>query len=217
MLLSCYWPAAESAAQRYASRPWKPAYPEYQAPDPEQGSLYSANHALRLFADNKAHNVGDILTVLLVEQTNASKSLSTETSRESNLSTNTSPSVLGRVISSNGIPLLQSNLGSNSLFSGEGSTTQTNSLEGSVTVTVVERYPNGNLRVAGKKRLGLNQGNEFVAISGIVRLADISTTNTVESNRLAEAQISYGGKGPLADTNRMGWLTRFFHTPWGLQ
>ena len=98
-------------------------------------------------------------------------------------------------------------------FAGEGSSTQGNSLAGSLTVTVMEVQPNGNLVIQGDKTLKLNQGDEFVHVSGVVRRADIATDNTVTSDKIADAHISYSGKGVVDGTNRMGWLARFFNSP----
>ena len=89
-------------------------------------------------------------------------------------------------------------------------TIQSNLLEGDITVTVVEVLPNGYLMVRGEKRIGINQGNEYIRLSGIVRPIDIDSTNTILSTRLADPTIIYVGDGVLADSNEMGWLSRFF-------
>jgi flagellar L-ring protein precursor FlgH len=87
-------------------------------------------------------------------------------------------------------------------------------LDGSITVTVAERLPNGNLRVQGEKRITINQGEEYIRLEGIVRPVDIGPENTVPSTQVADAAITYSGRGNLAATNRPGWLTRFFNSPW---
>ncbi len=182
---------------------------------PTGGSIYSDAQGYTLFGDLKARNVGDILTVLLVERTDAIKSSSTNTSKETNVSA-ANPTLFGRPVTHNGVPLLTAEVGATTSFSGDGSSSQSNRLSGSVTVTVVHRYPNGNLRVRGRKRIALNQGSEFVAVSGVVRPQDIDTTNTVRSDRIADSEISYSAKGPLADANKMGILARFFNSPWSI-
>jgi flagellar L-ring protein FlgH len=91
--------------------------------------------------------------------------------------------------------------------------TQSNSLAGSLTVTVVDVQANGNLVVQGDKALHLNQGDEYVHVAGVVRPADIATDNTVTSDKIADAHISYSGKGVVDSTNRVGWLARFFNSP----
>ena len=190
-------------------------YPEYQEPVPVAGAIYHEARGFSLFDDVKAHNVGDILTVLLVEQTDASKSSSTSTSKETNVD-NANPTLFGRPLTYGGTPMLQGSLDSANDFSGSGESTQSNSLAGSVSVTVAHRYSNGNLLIRGKKLITLNQGDEYVSVSGIVRPQDIDTNNAVRSDRIAESKISYSGKGPINDANRMGFLARFFNSPWSL-
>ena len=119
-------------------------------------------------------------------------------------------------MTSGGLPVFDSSLNSSNGFSGSGESQQSNSLAGSVSVTVVGRQPNGNLMIEGRKQIELNQGSEFVSIVGLVRPEDISTNNTVNSDRIAHAQITYSGKGPVNDANRMGFIMRFFNSPWSL-
>lgn len=177
------------------------------------GSIYAANPQLVLFEDVKARAVGDILTIVLNEQTNATKSAASSTSKSSDFSA-ASPTVLGQEVTYNGIPVLSAEVDNEFDFAGEGQATQSNQLQGSVTVTVVERLPNGNLLVSGEKRLTLNQGQEYVRISGIVRPVDINPDNTIPSQKVANARIAYSGRGAIADSNRQSWLARFFNSPW---
>ncbi len=177
------------------------------------GSIYAANPRLVLFEDVKARAVGDILTIVLNEQTNATKSAASSTSKSSDFSA-ASPTVLGQEVTYNGIPVLSAEVDNEFDFAGEGQATQSNQLQGSVTVTVIERLPNGNLLVSGEKRLTLNQGQEYVRISGIVRPVDINPDNTVPSQKVANARIAYSGRGAIADSNRQSWLARFFNSPW---
>ena len=107
---------------------------------------------------------------------------------------------------------LDSELSSSSEFAGKGDSSQSNRLDGSITVTVAERLPNGYLVVRGQKWIRLNQGNEHIQIQGIVRPADINPDNTVSSLRVADAQIAYSGRGSLAQANAQGWLSRFFQS-----
>jgi flagellar L-ring protein precursor FlgH len=85
-------------------------------------------------------------------------------------------------------------------------------LSGNITVTVIEVLPNRNLYVRGEKRIGINQGNEYIRLSGIVRPEDITPQNTIESTRIADPTIVYVGEGMVADANTMGWLARFFNS-----
>ncbi|MEM7082007.1 MAG: flagellar basal body L-ring protein FlgH [Pseudomonadota bacterium] len=184
----------------------------YSIPE-ANGAIYQASTSLALFEDQKARRVGDILTITLTEATNATKSSTTSTSK-STAATINNPTVMGYNVTRDGVPILSGNLGGDQEFSGEGGATQSNRLDGSVTVTVVKRLPNGNLHVQGEKWLTLNQGKEYVRVSGIVRPVDILANNSVSSEKVANARIEYAGKGALADANRMSWLARFFNSPW---
>jgi flagellar L-ring protein precursor FlgH len=177
------------------------------------GAIYGDGRGLALFADVKARRVGDLLTVELQESTSASKTA--KTSATKNQETVVDPPILfGRPVTVNGTPVLDTNLSSSRDFSGEGDSSQSNRLIGNITVTVVQRLPNGNLVIHGEKRLTLNQGDETIRITGIVRPADISPGNVVPSYKLADAKISYSGRGFVAASNQMGWLARFFNSGW---
>ena len=183
------------------------------------GSIYQAGNDIRLFEDSRARRVGDLLTINLVENTNASKQNATSLSKTTDSSI-ANPTILGSSPSfgTPGILPLASNSGNNlgfglessNDFSGDGASSQSNTLSGSVTVTVAEVLPNGYLVVRGEKVTSLNQGHEYVRLSGIVRPTDIRPDNTVLSTQIADAQIAYTGSGAVADTNKIGWLARFF-------
>ncbi|MGD8324899.1 MAG: flagellar basal body L-ring protein FlgH [Gammaproteobacteria bacterium] len=175
------------------------------------GAVYNVQRQFSLFDDLRSRNIGDILTIRLVEQTQASKSATTDTSRGTSIDTG-SPVILGRTITQDGRDLLNSSIDTDQTFAGAGSSTQSNELIGDITVTVAQVLSNGNLVVRGEKQLTLNQGEEFIRISGIVRPADIAPDNSVPSLRLADARITYSGKGQIANTNRPGWLHRFFNS-----
>ncbi|MGH8445036.1 MAG: flagellar basal body L-ring protein FlgH [Solimonas sp.] len=175
------------------------------------GSIYSSSGGLALFEDQKAHRVGDLLTVQLVEKTDAQKKANTSTAKKTSDSI-ANPTLFGRPLSVNGTGVLGFDLGSDQAFAGGGASTQSNTLSGSVTVIVTRVLPNGNLVVRGEKQLALNQGSEKVALEGIVRPVDIATNNTISSDRVANARISYAGSGSVADANAMGWLARFFNS-----
>lgn len=178
---------------------------------PESGAIYNAGTDIRLFEDRKASRVGDILTVVLSEQTNASKNSQTTTGKASE-ATLANPTVLGRPITRGGVPLFGGSLSGDSSFDGKGSSSQSNSLAGDITVTVMDRLPNGNLVISGEKWVTLNQGQEFIRLSGIIRPDDIEPDNTLLSTRIANAQITYSSKGVLAAANKMGLISRFFNS-----
>lgn len=189
--------------------PVPPVAPVYEPPS--DGSIYRSGTDVRLFEDLKANRVGDILTVRLVEQTNASKNSQTSTSKATE-ATLANPTVLGRAITKNGKALFDGSLSGDNSFNGAGSSSQSNSLVGDITVTVVDRLPNGNLVIRGEKWVTLNQGREFIRLSGIIRPNDIEPDNSLISTRIADAQITYSSKGVLAAANRMGLISRFFNS-----
>jgi len=173
----------------------------------EPGAIYADGGSMALFEDNKARNVGDLLTVVLVESTAAKKSAATNTSKNQDVSLG-DISAFGKNITS------AVSVSGERGFAGKGDSTQSNSLSGSVTVTVVQRLNNGNLLVRGEKQLSLNQGSEVVKLEGIVRPADIGAGNSISSDRVGNARVTYAGRGALADSNAQGWLARFFNSPW---
>ncbi len=200
--------ACESIPKRDpAFAPVRPA--ALQPPQQNSGSLYQAGYDVRLFEDHTARRVGDILTINLVEKTDAKKEADNEVKKDNTTSISI-PTILGK---SNREILgyqLDTSLTSANDFSGEGETNQSNELTGSITVTVVELLPNGNLKVRGEKRVTLNDGNEYIRLSGIVRPVDIDADNTIPSTKVADATIMYTGEGAMADASKMGWLARFF-------
>lgn len=176
------------------------------------GSLYQPGTALALFEDRRARRIGDVITIKLVERTLAQKSAKTSTSKTGE-TTMSGPTLLGRPVTVGGTPILDTSISGDRSFDGSGESSQSNKLEGTVTVTVSEVYANGSLRVRGEKRMTLNQGEEQVQIEGVVRPEDIAPDNTVPSSRVADVQINYSGRGALADANSQGWLSRFFNSP----
>ncbi|HHB11748.1 MAG TPA: flagellar basal body L-ring protein FlgH [Chromatiales bacterium] len=196
-------------------RPDQPRYaptrPVQHTAAPPNGSLFRAGYDMRLFEDVKARRVGDILTILLVEKTDAKKKADTKVSKDLDTEFN-NPVLLGNPADLAGRDL-RFKLEAQREVNGKGESKQSNSLRGSIAVTVAEVLPNGNLVVRGEKWVALNQGEEYIRLSGIVRPEDIGTDNTVPSTRVADARISYGGKGVLADGNSPGWLSRFFLSP----
>jgi len=192
-----------------AMAPIQPIMPPQAAPT--AGAIYAAGPTLQLYSDRRARDVGDLLTITLLENTTATTSANTATNKESNLSIGT-PSIFGAPVTLGGRDVLSATAAGKRDFTGKGNSAQSNRLQGSVTVTVVQRLPNGNLVVQGQKNLRLNQGDELVQVQGIVRPADIAQDNSIPSSRVAEARIVYGGRGPVAQSNAMGWLSRFFNS-----
>ncbi|HYE85666.1 MAG TPA: flagellar basal body L-ring protein FlgH [Vicinamibacterales bacterium] len=185
----------------------------YPQPAPAvNGAIYREGAGgLSLFADKRAFYPGDIITVLLSERTVAQTKKSTSASKSNEISI-AAPTLLGAAPTYNGRNPLDNSLTTENKFSGSGDSDQSNSLTGSLTVTVAERLPNGNLLVRGEKLLRLNRSDEVIQIQGIVRPADIGPDNSVASSRVADARIVYTGRGELAQTNAQGWLSRFFNS-----
>lgn len=194
---------------------WAPAYPQVtDTSNTNPGAIYNPGSAKMLFQDKRALRVGDIITILLSESTNATKVADTELSKDTSVDL-ANPTLLGRQTDLGGgtTSLGSSYTGANE-FKAETDSTQSNNLQGTITVTVHQVYPNGNLLIKGEKWLSLNQGSEFIRVAGIVRPEDISKDNQIVSTRIANARISYGGIGPLAEANEEGWATRFFNSGW---
>ncbi len=179
--------------------------------EPSSGSIYSSSNNHFLFEDQKARRVGDLITVILQEQTKSAKKATTSTKKDSAINI-PAPTIMGHGITYKGKSILANSIQSGSTFTGEGGSNQSNSLSGNITVTVAQVLPNGNLVVRGEKLLTLNQGSEVVRISGIIRPVDINPNNSIRSTQIANAKITYGGNGLVADSNKAGWLTRFFNS-----
>ena len=198
-----------------------PAEPDYSATWPEpppvatqgNGAIYQAGTDIALFENSVARRVGDTLTIRLNENTNASKSSSTSTKKATSIDL-PGPTIAGRPVTHNGTEILTMGVENESEFDGEGASKQSNRLQGDITVTVAQRLPNGNLLVRGQKWIAINQGKEYVRVQGIVRPIDIDPDNSISSLKVADAMISYGAKGALADANSPGLFSRFFNMPW---
>ncbi|MDA3876371.1 MAG: flagellar basal body L-ring protein FlgH [Halothiobacillus sp.] len=186
--------------------------PEESQNNPMQtsGAIYQAGQMDNMFVDARPYRVGDILTVVLQESMNGSKSATTATNKAQATSI-TPPAIFG--LTSSAVARLTGNLSSSNAFKGDGTSAQTNNLSGQITVTVSRVYANGSLFIQGQKYIGINQGTEYVKLSGLIRPQDIAPDNTVISTRIADAHISYGGSGTVNDANNMGWLARFFNSP----
>lgn len=207
-------PLAGCITVQAPEREWRPTYPAHhaQASVPAAGAIYRDNAGLALFQDNKGRNPGDLVTIVLEERMQAQTEARTQTQKDSGASLS-APSIAGGPVTLGGRNVLEAELEAGRRFNGRGDSAQSNRLDGHITATVVERLPNGNLVVMGEKQIRLNQGNEIVRLQGVVRPADILPNNTIPSSRIADARITYSGRGPIAEANAMGWLTRFFQSP----
>jgi flagellar L-ring protein FlgH len=199
-----------------------PVFPALNSkPPPIDGSVYHAGTGLSLYEDIKALRVGDIITVMLSEETDASKSGESKFDKAST-ATMANPTLFSTTPDfgfhkSLPIPLtttqnlnLETSIDAQRDFDGSSEAKQKNKLTGTITVTVTKVYPNGNLFVRGEKWITINHGEEFIRLSGMIRPEDISPDNSITSNRIADARITYSGTGSLQNANKPGWLTRLF-------
>jgi flagellar L-ring protein precursor FlgH len=182
-------------------------------PPASNGAIYQVGRDVALFENPVARHIGDTVTIVLSESTAAKKSATTNTAKSTN-QTLPGISVLGKAVTIKGNPITSASIDDSSKFAGEGDSAQSNSLTGYITCTVTRVLPNGNLYIRGEKWIGINQGSEYVRLSGVIRPIDIAPDNSVPSLKVGAANISYGGKGALADANNQGWLSRFFNSPW---
>lgn len=197
--------AAEAKKDKIAPDAFAVTLPEPAPPvAPSNGAIFQGSY-VALTSGGRAGQVGDILTIQLVERTIAAKSNSAGTNREGNIGL--TPPTTGPLSLFNPSDVA---MGGGQQFKGKGDATQSNTLSGEVSVTIAAVYPNGTMLVKGEKLLTLNRGDERVQISGIVRAIDISPDNRILSTRVANAHIRYTGKGEIARASQQGWLQKFF-------
>lgn len=221
LLTGCVAPAPKPDDPYYA-----PVLPRTPLPAQQNnGAIYQAGFETNLYDDRKAYRVGDIITITLNERTQASKNANAQIQKDSEVDIGV-PNLLGMAVAPKN-PLksisalgmtgdtfgLDTNIDASRNNQGNSQAGQSNSLSGSITVTVAEVMPNGILAVRGEKWMTLNTGDELVRIAGLIRAEDIATDNTVSSTRVADARITYSGTGSFADASQPGWLSRFFLSP----
>ena len=181
--------------------------PVIPAPPPplNNGAIYQEGVSIPLWEDQRARHVGDILTVVLQENTSSSKTSKTGVNKDSSVDL-PAPALLG------GVQKLATSFSNQRIFKGDAQADQSNRLSGLVSVTVTQVLNNGTLMIKGEKHITLTRGEEIIRIAGVVRLADIAPDNSVLSSKVANSQITYSGTGEFADSNHQGWLTRFFNS-----
>lgn len=209
ILVAALWLAACSGTPPpvVVSEPEQVMVPD-MPPATANGSIFQAQRGYApLFEDRRPRMSGDILTIVLQEQVSATKSSEATSSRSSNMGINLAdlPDVL-EALAEYGF-----NVGSESNFLGHGSARANNTFQGTITVSVMEVLPNGNLRVRGEKQIAINQGAEYIRFSGVVNPRTITGQNTVLSTQVADARIEYIGDGYIHDGQRMGWFQRYFN------
>jgi flagellar L-ring protein precursor FlgH len=185
-------------------KPLKPSFEEFERAEPSNGSIYSTSSSGLFSSDRRAKKVGDILSVTLSETFSSNKAVSNSSAKAD---------VIGAEIGPTGILRNFAGLGGSAQktnsFAGSMATNQSNSLSGTLSATIVRVFPN-NLEIKGQKKLRITEGTEYIRLSGIIRPEDISTTNTVSSAKIAEAQIEYVGAGILDSASKPGWGSQIF-------
>lgn len=202
-LAGCMTAPLTSVHQPVSMRP-----PVRELREPVGGSLYSTNLGQRgMFEDRRARLVGDTLTINLTERTTASKNAKSSAERTSNLSAS--------VPTLTKVPIkylqgLSAEASTSNTFEGTGASSADNAFTGTISVTVIDVLPNGNMLVSGEKQVAINQGEEFIRFSGVVNPMHLTAQNAVNSTQVADARIEYRGRGYIDEAQRMGWLARFF-------
>ena len=177
----------------------------------DNGSIYQRGMHVGLFEDRTAKYVGDVLTIVLIENTNASATSNTNSSKDNKVEL-PGPTLAGQPVTKDGVEILNNKFTGEREFSGQGTSAMNSSLNGKISVTVADVLPNSNLIVRGEKLMTLNQSDEYVRFIGIVRPQDIDQDNTIKSTRVANVHMAYGGQGDLSQANKMGQLGRFFQS-----
>lgn len=176
---------------------------------PANGSIYRTGFGTQaLFEDRRPRYIGDILTIVVSENINASKNSAADASRSGSASSvlGLIPKLIGGLISSD----LDAEASGKNTMSAKGGANSRNTFNGVITVTVVDVLVNGNLLVSGEKQMLINQGTEFIRFSGVVNPRTVSASNTVPSTQVADARIEYSAKGYIDEAQTMGWLQRAF-------
>jgi flagellar L-ring protein FlgH len=193
---------------------------EIQTPHTQEktaGSLWS-NDATSIFSDHKAKNIGDIIGVTIAEKASATKEATTSTGRTSSYKAGITNlfglEKSGDVAHTNMDLANLVNTNFTNSFDGNGKTARKGNLTAQLSVQVIDLYPNGNLKIRGGKEVMVNNEVQIIYITGIVRPVDITAANTIDSNKILNARISYTGKGVLSDKQEAGWLTRTLDNIW---
>ncbi len=185
-------------------KPLRPSFEEFERAEPSNGSIYSTSSSGLFSSDRRAKKVGDILSVTLSETFSSNKAVTNSSAKADNIGAEVGPTGFMKNFR------LSGSVAKTNSFAGSMATNQSNSLSGTLSATIVRVFPNGNLEIKGQKKLRITEGTEYIRLSGIIRPEDISTTNTVSSAKIAEAQIEYVGAGILDSATKPGWGSKIF-------
>ncbi|MBF0143180.1 MAG: flagellar basal body L-ring protein FlgH [Magnetococcales bacterium] len=188
----------------------RPLPPEVLAP--KKGSIWQSTDRNTLFLDNKARNVGDVVTVKIFEKAKADGQAKTKLSRSGSTTLGLEGALdVTRALKS-AVDLGSATATSDSSHDGSGETERESNLTATISCMVTEVLPNGNLRIEGRRDITVNAENQFILLSGIIRPEDITAENSVNSAQIADARIDYSGDGDMDDQQRPGWISRFFNS-----
>ncbi len=219
ILLSFFLTSCATYMEDKIGEEFKSIQPDFTNIEPDNfttaGAVYNGSGGL-FASDRRANNLGDIITVTLEESMSAANSGSETLSKSDSYAFDLPEalfgpsSLLGKFFFPGGVKEDNLTAGTTQAFTGTGTAAQANSLTGTISVTVVRVFPNGNLEVKGERKLAYNSGTEYIRVSGVIRPEDISSSNTISSTKVADAQISYTGTGDMNDSVTKGWLSRYF-------
>jgi flagellar L-ring protein precursor FlgH len=184
----------------------RPAVQHAYEPPPTRGAIYQPATWQPLLEDRKARAIGDTLTIQITEKLAASKTASSTANRTGSMNFVVPQAQVGTWSIKGG----SLSADSKNDFEGKGDSAANNVFTGTITVTVIDVLPNGNLIVSGEKQIGINQGSEFIRVSGVVAPRYILADNTVLSTQVADARIEYRGAGYIDEAQTLGWLARAF-------
>lgn len=179
----------------------------------QQGSLWDETSD-SLFTHRRSGRVGDLITVLIRESANAERDAGTDVSRKSEISAGISAFASAMNTLKAAYPSVDPSkllaASTQNDFSGKGQTTSSGKISATLTARIKQILPNGDLYIEGNKVVMINEEESHLYVSGVVRFSDVQADNTVDSDLIADAQVEYTGRGPVADKQRPGWFSRFF-------
>ncbi|SNZ08128.1 flagellar L-ring protein precursor FlgH [Persephonella hydrogeniphila] len=202
--------------KKQALKPFNPQPPEIvsQKPESPPGSLFTEVTSTNLFSDDKAYQVGDVITIKVIENISGSGSANSQSGRDTSVEYDfPSPTLMGKPLI-NKTPIAGAKAGSKNSFKGTGKTDRKARLVATISARVVKVYPNGNLFIVGKKIIKINEDEQILRISGIVEPTYIDQDNSILSSKISDMYIEYNGKGFIADNQRPGWLAQFLAKIW---
>lgn len=219
ILAGTFMNGCSTAPERMEKFDYKPYYPENMPKKtaPRNGSLYQPGQSITLFNDSRAHNVGDIITINLIESFKAKKKDESKYSRNNDVDWG-GIKVFGRSAAQLGLPAGAFNplsiSGSKTAFQGKSDVKQDSSIKGKISVVVTEVLPNGNLVVRGEKWITVSDGEEVVRFAGIIRPQDIQPDNTIDSTKVADVRLIYRDTGYGGDVTRPSAVNKWFTKYW---